>query len=217
MELNIMMNYILVSFIWWQFLSIVVVSAGLHRYFSHRAFKVGVWYEYLVLILAPITGSGPVLGWVGVHRLHHRHSDTKLDPHSPEHVSRWRVLSSTFSIPSIRPVLIKDLLHNPRVKFFYKHHTKIRIISALSCALILPPIWFLVFFVSPIIYGYLGFGIINTFCHKDGKPINSHLANIFSGGEGFHKNHHEEPSNWRVGRKWYEIDPAAYFIRGIMK
>ena len=56
-------------------LSSIVVSAGYHRYFAHRAFKAGVWYEYLVLILGPLSGAGHVLGWVGVHRLHHNHSD----------------------------------------------------------------------------------------------------------------------------------------------
>lgn len=208
-----MLLYIVTSFIWWQIFSAIIVSAGMHRYFSHRAFKAPIWYEYLVLSLATFSGSGPMLGWAGVHRLHHNNSDTKHDPHSPAHQSKWKILLSTFDVPHISPRIIKDLLRNKRVMWFYKHHLQIRITSMLFLAILLPLPWFIVLCISPMIYGYLGFGIINAFCHRNGQPINSHIANIFSSGEGFHKNHHEDQRNWRVGRHWYEFDPAAYFIK----
>jgi fatty-acid desaturase len=72
---------------------------------------------------------------------------------------------------------------------------------------------FLVIFVSPIIYSYIGFGAINAFAHKNGKILNIHWLNILSAGEGYHKNHHEDPRAWKLGA----YDPSAVFIRLIKK
>lgn len=213
------MIYLLYSFLWWQIISITAISAGYHRYFSHRSFTAPVWYEYYVLILGSLTASGPLLGWVGVHRLHHRYSDTEKDPHSPKYKGIWRVLTSTFEVPAIKYSSVKDLINNPRVMVFYRYHNHIRIATFIVAAAILPVEWFLVLIVSPIIYGYIGFGLINAFCHDPvtGGAKNSHIVNILAGGDGFHKNHHDRPGNWKIGQKWYELDPGAWFIRLIRK
>lgn len=210
------MEYILYSFIWWQILSITVVSSGYHRYFSHKSFNAPIWYEWYVLILGSLTGGGPLLGWAGVHRLHHKHSDTEHDPHAPKHVGFWKVVTSTFKVPHIERRFIRDLLRNPRVMWAYRYHKYLRL-AAFSLVLVLPLEWFFVFVLSPMIYGYIGFGLINAFAHTKDGARNSHLINIFAGGDGFHKNHHERPSDWQIGKKWYELDPGAWFIRMIKK
>lgn len=208
--------YVILSFLWWQVLSITVISSGYHRYFAHRAFKAPVWYEYYVLTLGILSGGGPLLGWAGVHRLHHRYSDTNKDPHSPTYISIWRVLTSTFKVPPIKRASVKDLLKNPRVMWFYKNHNIFIIGYTILFMLIayytsLPIA--IVLLLSPLFYSYLGFGLINAFGHDKNGPKNSQLLNIFSGGDGFHKNHHEAPKDWQIGKKWYEFDPGALFIR----
>lgn len=211
-----MMSYILYSFIWWSFLSSAVVSAGYHRYFAHRAFKASAWYEYMVLILGPLSGAGHVLGWVGVHRLHHNHSDTPKDPHSPKYQPVWRILTSTFKVPPIKHRHVIDLLKNKRVMWFYRHHQKIRLVTFLF-GLLLPIEWFIILIVLPMFWGYLGFGLLNTLCHSGEHVRNSAFVNIFTGGEGWHANHHDKPMDWKIGKRWYEWDPAAWFIRLIQK
>lgn len=211
------MEIILYSFIWWFFLSSIVVSAGYHRYFAHRAFKAGVWYEYMVLILGPLSGSGHVLGWVGVHRLHHNHSDTPKDPHSPKYQPIWRVLTSTFKVPPIKRRHVADLLRNKRVIWFYKNHTVIRIITFVGGFVFISFDWFLILICMPMFWGYLGFGLLNTLCHSGKDVKNSMFVNLFTGGEGWHANHHERPRDWQIGKKWYEMDPGAWFIRLIKK
>jgi stearoyl-CoA desaturase (delta-9 desaturase) len=207
------MSYLILSFIWWQLLSITVVSSGYHRYFAHRAFKTYALYEYWVLFLGTLTASGPLLGWVGVHRQHHNHTDTEDDPHSPRHQGFVPVLTSTFKVKAIRHRTIKDLLRNERVMWFYRNHMIIRCGTALACFVLLSFPMFLVIFVSPIIYSYIGFGAINAFAHKNGKILNIHWLNILSAGEGYHKNHHEDPRAWKLGA----YDPSAVFIRLIKK
>ena len=211
-----MAEILIYSFLWWFFLSSVVISAGYHRYFSHRSFKAPVWYEYLVLILGPLSGSGSALGWVGVHRMHHNHSDTEKDPHSPKHQPVWRVLTSTFKVPAIRPRHVTDLLKNKRVMWFHKHHKEIRLWT-LFMGLLLPFEWYIILIISPMIYGYIGFGLLNTLCHSKENVSNSWIANVFTGGEGWHANHHDKPMDWQIGKKWYEWDPASWFIRLIKK
>jgi len=207
------MFYIIFSFIWWQIISAVAVSAGYHRYFSHRTFNAPIWYEYVVLLLGPLSGSGPVLSWAGVHRMHHLYSDTHEDPHSPKYKGFLKILFSAFGVTKIPRRFIKDLIKNKRVMFFYKHHLKIRILSGIIGILVLPFTWFLVIFVSPFVYGYLGFGLINALCHRKGIITNSLLANIFTAGEGWHKNHHDDSRDWQIGKKWWQWDTGALVIR----
>lgn len=210
------MEYVILSFIWWQILSVTVISSGYHRHFAHRAFKVyrgKVFYEHWVLFLGTLTASGPLLGWVGVHRQHHNHTDTEKDPHSPRHHGFIPVLTSTFKVKSIRHREIIDLLRNKRVMWYYRNHMIIRCGTALACFVLLSFPMFLVLFVSPMIYSYIGFGSINAFCHRNGKIINSMWINILAAGEGYHKNHHENPRSWKLGK----YDPTALFIKCIKK
>ena len=207
------MEYVILSFIWWQILSVTVVSSGYHRYFAHRAFNASKWYEYYVLFLGTLTASGPLLGWVGVHRLHHNHTDTEDDPHSPRHQGFIPVLTSTFKVKAIRHRVIKDLLRNKRVMWYYRNHMVIRLCTAVGAFVLLSFPMFLVLFVSPMIYAYIGFGTINAFAHKEGKIFNNHWLNILSAGEGYHNNHHKNPRAWRLGK----YDMSAVFIRMIKK
>ncbi len=59
------------------------VEIGLHRYFSHRAFKCARPLRLALGIAGSMAGQGPVLFWAATHRRHHRYSDTPDDPHAP--------------------------------------------------------------------------------------------------------------------------------------
>jgi stearoyl-CoA desaturase (delta-9 desaturase) len=211
--------YVIASFIWWQILSITVISSGYHRYFAHRSFSASTWYEWYVLSLGTLTGGGSLLGWVGVHRMHHKHADTQHDPHSPMYKGALRVLTSTFYVPPIKRSSVRDLLRNYRVVLFHKYYKHIRIATLVLGFIVLPIEWFVVFVISPIVYAYIGFGAINTFCHDrhTGGAKNSQLVNILAAGDGFHKNHHDAPTNWKIGKAWYEFDPGAAWISIIKK
>jgi stearoyl-CoA desaturase (delta-9 desaturase) len=209
-------GYILLSFLWWQFLSATAISAGYHRYFSHSAFKAPVWFEYFVLLFGSLAFTGPLLGWVWIHRTHHLHSDTDKDPHSPKYLGFWRTF---FVLPGRRSHWqdqklsrhhVKGLLKNKRVVFFYRNHKIIRMITFILGVLLLPVEWFLVLIVSPMIFGYLGFGLLNAVCHKRGIPNNTWWVSIFTAGEGWHKNHHDNTKRILNGTKWYHIDTGGY-------
>lgn len=64
-------------------LRMFAVTAGYHRYFSHRAFKTSRAFQFVLACLAQSSAQRGVLWWAGKHRWHHRHADTELDVHSP--------------------------------------------------------------------------------------------------------------------------------------
>lgn len=206
--------FILLSFIWWSFIAAFAISGGYHRYFTHRSFipRNKSVYEFFVLLLGSLAGGAPLLGWVGAHRMHHFYSDTPKDPHSPVYVGFLRVLTSTWRIKHIPRKFIKDLFKNKLVVFFYKYFTVIRISTFIIGFLLLPLGYFLSLIVAPVFYAYLGYGLVNSLGHWHGKPRNSIIANVFSAGEGYHLNHHDEPWNWKLGKKWYHFDTGAIII-----
>lgn len=61
------------------------ISAGYHRYFSHRAYRTSRAFQFILAVLAQSSGQKSVLWWATKHRHHHLHSDTELDVHSPRH------------------------------------------------------------------------------------------------------------------------------------
>jgi stearoyl-CoA desaturase (delta-9 desaturase) len=68
------------------FLAAIGLEIGLHRYFSHKAFKAGEKMSIFLAILGSSVSLGPVSYWALLHREHHQNSDTEKDPHSPQDV-----------------------------------------------------------------------------------------------------------------------------------
>jgi len=59
------------------------ITAGFHRYFSHRSYKTNRFIQFLLGLLGTSAIQGGVLWWASHHRSHHKHSDQKDDLHSP--------------------------------------------------------------------------------------------------------------------------------------
>ena len=51
------------------------VTAGYHRYFSHRTFKTGRVFQFILAFLAQTSIQKGVLWWASHHRRHHKYSD----------------------------------------------------------------------------------------------------------------------------------------------
>ena len=59
------------------------VTAGFHRYFSHRAYVMGRWAQFAVAVVGTMAWQRGPLWWASHHRVHHRTADTPADPHRP--------------------------------------------------------------------------------------------------------------------------------------
>src|SRR5580658_5991761 len=96
------------------------ITAGFHRYFSHRAFRVNRVTQFFLAFLAQTSAQKGVLWWAAHHRLHHRHSDRDRDVHSPLRRGFWWahvgwVLSNEFD--EYDPQSVGDFYRFPEIRW----------------------------------------------------------------------------------------------------
>ena len=95
------------------------INLGYHRLLSHHALEVPKWLEHTFTTLALCSLEDTPLRWVTTHRLHHVHSDTPSDPHSPRDGVMWSHCGWLFRrAPDRRTVAAfdryaRDLLDDP--------------------------------------------------------------------------------------------------------
>lgn len=201
------------AFFWWQIVAVVSISGGYHRYYSHRSFEAGSWYKYFVNVLGIFSGAGPVLTWVGAHRKHHAYSDTVNDPHSAKFKGFWTIYLNRWGYDvNIERKFLKGVLSDKTLRWFYNNYFRLNLAIIVVFTLIDP--LFMVFgYAMTVVFAFHGYGILNTFGHKDGEPRNTWVGNILTAGEGWHANHHENGKDYRIGRQWWQFDPTAMFIK----
>lgn len=202
---------------------VFAVTAGYHRYFSHRAFKTSRTFQFVLACLgASACQKGP-LWWVGHHRYHHLHSDTPADLHSPHTSSFWRshvgwIISRDHDETNWEAV--RDLSRYPELVWLNRYHWVPGLVLALVCVLIggwMGLVWG--FFVSTVLVYHATF-TINSLSHLFGRrryatndDSRNNLALAFiTFGEGWHNNHHRYQSSANQGFFWWEIDVSYYLI-----
>lgn len=200
------------------------ITAGFHRYFSHRSFKTSRAFQFFMALLGTLAVQKGVLWWAAHHRHHHRHSDQELDLHSPTlkgflwaHLG-W-ILCNKYQETSHDK--IKDFNKYPELRWLNRHH-------------LMPPL-----VVSALLWAFFGTGVfvwaglvatvalwhgtftINSLCHVFGRrrfatrdtSKNSLLLALITLGEGWHNNHHHYPGAARQGFYWWEIDLSYYSLK----
>ena len=190
------------GYIFYYISSLIGISIGYHRYFTHRSFSTNVFLEHLMLFFGLLCGGRSVLTWAAVHRMHHANSDTEHDPHSPIYVGLWKVITSQWTVDYIPRKYIKDLMKNQRVVFYHKYGRYIHIAYA-GIMLILGIKFFIIFVLSPFILAWIGFGLLNWVTHRKGEPNDIPFMNIIAPGEGWHETHHRHPGRYSLNK--YDI------------
>ena len=209
-----------VSFIVYQFLLVVGVSGGLHRYFTHKSFQTSQSWEKIMLFASVPATVGTPIGWIGTHRLHHAYSDTEKDPHSPASIG---FLQSYFHIwkPFVIPSnLVKDLMQNKTAVFIHKRYMELLLGFIILLYIINPMIGILVYSIPAVIM-FHSTAITNAVNHRvgyrnfatDDSSTNMLLPGWLIGGEGFHNNHHKNPSSPSFSTKPLEFDLTWQFIK----
>src|SRR5205823_8096459 len=82
--------YYLVTTLAVLFVRMFFVTAGYHRYFSHRSFKTSRAFQFVIAFMAMSSSQKGVLWWAAHHRHHHRYSDQER---SEEHTSELQSLA----------------------------------------------------------------------------------------------------------------------------
>ena len=200
------------------------VTAGYHRYFSHRSFQTSRSMQLLFALGAMTSSQKGVLWWASHHRTHHKFSDQPGDVHSALHHGFWWshvgwILSRKHATTSTSRV--KDLAKYPELvwldTWWWIPPT------AFAVVLFLVGGWFALvwgFFVSTTILWH-GTFTINSLTHLFGSrryattdnSRNSPILAAITLGEGWHNNHHYYQRATRQGFFWWEIDPTYMVLR----
>ena len=85
------------------------ITAFYHRYFSHRTFKTSRLVQFLGAFVACASGQRGPLWWAAHHRMHHRHSDTEHDSHSPHHKNFLWSHTLWFMTDYALPTFLKEI------------------------------------------------------------------------------------------------------------
>jgi stearoyl-CoA desaturase (Delta-9 desaturase) len=202
------------------------VTAGYHRYFSHRSFKTSRAGQLALAVLAQTSTQKSVLWWAALHRHHHKHSDTELDVHSPVHRSflyshvGW-IFDRQYDAADVEAV--PDLARYPELMFLTRHEQ----LPAIALALLLFALggWELlvVGFCWSTVLLYHGTFFINSLAHVHGSARyvtgddsrNNWWLALITLGEGWHNNHHAYQRSCRQGFRWYEVDITYYVLRAL--
>ncbi len=202
------------------------ITAGFHRYFSHRAYKAGRGFQFFLALAGTLALQKGPLWWAAHHRHHHRHSDQEQDIHSPlqrgfwwSHVS-W-ILSDKYN--ATRYESIKDYARFPELVWLNKWHALPGLLLAVALYL-LGGFSLLVwgFFVSTTLL-YHGTFTINSLSHVFGKrrykttdtSRNNWLLALITLGEGWHNNHHYYQNTANQGWFWWEVDLSYYSLKAL--
>ncbi|HEX8705123.1 MAG TPA: acyl-CoA desaturase [Myxococcaceae bacterium] len=200
------------------------ITAGYHRYFSHRAYKTNRVFQFILAFVGTTATQKGVLWWAANHRHHHRESDTEKDIHSPIHKGFWFshmnwILCDKYS--ETRFEAIKDFARFPELRFLNRFY-------------LLPPIALAValYFIggfSMLVWGFFvsttllwhGTFTINSLSHIFGKrrykttdtSKNNFFLALITLGEGWHNNHHYHQNTANQGWFWWEVDLSYYSLK----
>jgi len=223
---------IFVEFHWWYLLltallyysGMFFVTAGYHRYFSHRTYKTSRWFQFILAFMAMTSAQKGVLWWAAHHRHHHKFSDTPDDIHSPTQGGFWWshvgwILSNRFD--ETRTELIPDLHKFPELRWLNKYHLVPPFVMAITLFLIGGwGMMFWGFFIRTVVLWHGSF-TVNSLTHVFGRrrypttdtSRNSFIIALITMGEGWHNNHHHYMASARQGFFWWEFDPTYYVLK----
>ena len=200
------------------------VTAGYHRYFSHRSYKTSRAFQFVIAFAAMTSAQKGVLWWAAHHRDHHKFSDQPRDLHSPAQSGFWWshigwILADGSGVTNVDR--IKDFACYPELRWLNRYY-------------LVPPA---VFFVALGLVGgwplVIWGGLIGTILLWHGSFAVNSLAHIFGSrryqtaddsrnswwlalatcGEGWHNNHHHYQSTANQG--WFrgEVDLSYLGLR----
>lgn len=199
------------------------VTAGYHRYFSHRTFKTGRVQQFLLAFLAQTSSQKGVLWWAAHHRHHHKHSDTARDLHSPVVDGFWYAHMGWIYNHTSETDLdkVRDLAKYPELLFLNRFWYMPPVLLGVGVWALLGWSGLFVGFVLSTVLLWHGTFFINSLAHVLGTrryntsddSRNSMLLALITLGEGWHNNHHHYMGSARQGFRWWEIDVTYYILR----
>jgi len=189
-------------------------TVGYHRALAHGGVKLRGPVENILIFFAMLNGSGTPRTWVSNHRLHHASSDTAEDISSPKQGGFWwahlRWLWQAGQAPVDR---YSPDLDRPMLRFWGRMQVPVLALSFFGGFVLGPAAWL---WLGPIrlLYALHAQCTINSVCHLgDPSEVGGSSRNVwwlapfhFLQGENWHRNHHEQPTDARLGQSAAQLD-----------
>lgn len=216
-----------------QMLTGLSITAGYHRYYSHRTFECRRWVQLVFLLFGGAAFENSVLVWASNHRFHHRHVDEEGDPYNIQKGFFWAHMGWIFfKDPKERtydnvPYLLKDKL----VMWQHRHYLLLASLVGFGLPALVgwcfgrPLAGFLWGGWLRMVIVHHGTFLINSASHKIGtrphstenSARNCWWLAFATFGEAYHNFHHAFASDYRNGLRWYQWDPTKWLIYGLSK
>ena len=218
------------------------INIGYHRLLTHRSFRCPKWLEHAFALLGACSLQDSPIRWVAVHRMHHQHSDTQPDPHSPLAGFLWghlgwlvaknRGIDSRGTLERYARDLFADpfyvRLHRNRLwVWVYLAHAALLFLAGLVAGLATTG-ESLRYGLSVLVWGVVVRTVyvwhitwaVNSVTHRWGyrsyetgeNSRNHWLIALLTHGEGWHNNHHACQPSASHGHRWWELDPTYWTI-----
>ena len=210
------------------FLTGLGITAGFHRYYAHRTHEAHPVVQLFYLIAGAVVVQRPVIEWARVHRVHHRYSDTELDPHNINQGFFYAHMGWIFQKTPLANdySTVPDLLNDPLALWQRKYYWWLVLIFGVGTSTLIGAM------IGRPLGGFLwGFALrmvtqnhiiysINSWAHTFGRQTystkfearDSFLLALISNGEGYHSFHHRFANDYRNGWRWFHWDPSKWFI-----
>ena len=208
------------------YLRMFAITAGYHRYFAHRSYKMSRTMQFAIAWLGSTAIQKGVLWWAAHHRSHHKYSDQENDIHSPVRNGFWWshvgwILSTAYDETDWGQ--IQDLAKYPELRWLNRYHAVPGLFYAAALFALGGWSWLTWGFVISTVLLWHGTFSINSLSHvfgtvryqtQDASRNNFWLA-LITLGEGWHNNHHCYMSSTKQGFYWWELDGSYVILKGL--
>lgn len=210
-------------------ITIMCVTIFLHRGQAHRGIEFHPVLGHFMRAWLWLTTGMVTKQWVAIHRKHHRYSDQDGDPHSPHVYGLKQVLfggAFLYHAASKDQSMIEAYgVGTPNdwmEQNIYSKHSRLGIgIMLLVDVLLFGWIGAVVWGIQMIWIPWWAAGVVNGLAHWWGyrnvetRDSSTNLVpwGIIIGGEELHNNHHAEPANPKLSRRWFEFDIGWLYIK----
>jgi stearoyl-CoA desaturase (delta-9 desaturase) len=212
------------------------ITVGAHRLWSHRSYEACFAVRFILMLCNTIANQGSIFHWTRDHRVHHKYSETKADPHDATrgfffaHMGWLFLKKDPAVIKAGRELDYTDLYEDAAVMF----QKKLDPWFALYMCFVMPAqvasyYWGEDFWKAFFVAGALRYccvlhctWLVNSAAHLYGDhpydtlsyPAENPVVSWFAVGEGWHNWHHKYPFDYAASEFGVssQFNPSKLFI-----
>jgi fatty-acid desaturase len=216
------LGYWMLSLFGYFLITCLGISVTFHRLLTHKSYKVWKPIEYLFSYFGNIGCTGSSVGWVFVHRMHHRFADKHGDPHSPVTMGALGAIVGDYS-GKFNKWEVRDIIHDPIHRFMHEYYMLIVVATVLVLYMIDPLLSVYLFWI-PMFLNTVASRLSNWIDHTPlfGRKVSNDSTDqshnvwwwaLLTFGEGWHNNHHRSPKDYTFKKQWWEFDMSGLIIK----